>query len=265
MSDNPFHDVGSVFPGEVNITGVTPKTRVGEALKLMLEERFSQLPVMDNGEVLGVFSLWSLAHQLALAPDLKVQELEVGELMEQLPKVTVKDSVHSILNLLDRHDALLVDSPHGLQAVVTPIDVLQYFYRIARPFILIQEIELALRNLLEMCAPGAKLQGCINHAMAKECEKRGKPVPTSLNDLTFVHYQKIITCSDNWPVFEGLLGNNSQLVFTKLDRLREIRNKVFHFQSTVSLLDHQHLATSRDWLLGKLKRGLPSGEEQHHV
>lgn len=121
MSDNPFHDVGSVFPGEVNIVSVTPQTPAGEALKLMLEKRFSQLPVIENGEVLGVFSLWSLAQQLALAPQMKVQELEVGELMEQLPTVTVKDSVHSILSLLDRHDALLVNSPqHALRARALP-------------------------------------------------------------------------------------------------------------------------------------------------
>ena len=193
------------------------------------------------------------------------QDLEVGELMEQLPTVTVKDSVHSILSLLDRHDALLVDSPHGLQAVITSIDVLQYFYRVARPFILIQEIELALRNLIELCAPGQSLQGCINLALAKNFEKRKRPVPTNLNDMTFGNYQTIITCSDNWPVFEALLGRNLDLVSAKLERLREIRNKVFHFQSDITLLDHQHLATSRDWLLGKLKRGLPPGKEQGHA
>jgi CBS domain-containing protein len=54
MSDNPFHDVGSVFPGEVSIVSVTPRTPVGDALKIMLEKRFSQLPVMENGEVLGM-------------------------------------------------------------------------------------------------------------------------------------------------------------------------------------------------------------------
>ena len=61
MSDSPFHDVGSVFPGEISIVSLTPQTPAGEALKLMLEKRFSQLPVMEGGEVLGVFSLWSLA------------------------------------------------------------------------------------------------------------------------------------------------------------------------------------------------------------
>lgn len=269
MSDSPFHDVGSVFPGEVSIVSLKPQTPAGEALNLMLEKRFSQLPVMDNGEVLGVFSLWSLVQHLVLSPGIKVETLlksmEVGELMEQLPKVTVKESVHSILGLLERHDAVLVDSPHGLQAVATSSDVLRYFYKVARPYILLQEIELALRNLIELCAPDEKLKECIDRALAKSYEARKWSVPTNLKELSFEDYRTIIICSANWPVFEGLLGHNRDLVSAKLERLREIPNEVFHFRSDISLLDHQHLATARDWLLGKLKRGLPAGKEQSHV
>jgi CBS domain-containing protein len=269
VSDSPFHDVGSVFPGEVRIVSVTPQTPAGDALKLMLEKRFTQLPVMENGEVLGVFSLWSLAQNLVLSPGIKVENLlksmEVGELMEQLPKVTVKESVHSILGLLERHDAVLVDSPHGLQAVATSSDVLRYFYKVARPYILLQEIELALRNLIELCAPDEKLKECVDRALAKSYEARYWSVPTNLKEMSFEDYRAIIICSANWPVFEALLGHNRDLVSAKLERLREIRNEVFHFRSDISLLDHQHLATSRDWLLGKLKRGLPAGKEQSHV
>lgn len=269
MNDSPFHDVGSVFPGEVVIVSVPPRMHVGDALQLMLEKRFSQLPVMENGEVLGVFSLWSLAEHLPLSGGVKVQallaEMEVGELMEQLPRVTVKDSIHAILSQLERHDALLVDSPHGLQAVATSSDVLRYFYRVARPFILLQEIELALRNLIEICAPGEKLTECIERALAKSYEAKKWTLPSNLKEMTFEGYRSIIICPANWPIFEGLLGHNRDLVAAKLERLREIRNEVFHFRSDISLLDHQHLATSRDWLLGKLKRAQPTGLEKNHV
>lgn len=269
MSDSPFHEVGSVFPGEVNVVSVPPHTSVGTALQLMLEKRFSQLPVMENGEVLGVFSLWSLAQNLVLAPGIKIEALlktmEVGELMEQLPKVTVRESIHSILGHLERHEAVLVDSPHGLQAVATSTDVLRYFYKVARPYILLQEIELALRNLIELCAPDEKLNECIDRALAKSYEARKWTVPTNLSEMSFEDYRTIITCSGNWPVFEGLLGHNRELVSAKLERLREIRNDVFHFRADISLVDHQHLATSRDWLLGKLKRGVPVEKEQSHA
>ncbi len=269
MSDSHFHDVGSVFPGEVNVVSVAPETPAGDALRLMLEKRFSQLPVVENGEVLGVFSLWSLTQHLVLSPGIKVEavlkDMEVGDLMEQLPRITVKESLYSILHLLDRNDAVLVDSPHGLQAVATPSDVLRYFYKVARPFILLQEIELALRNLIEICAPNEELTTCIDRALAKSYQARNRPVPATLFEMTFEDYRTIITCSANWPVFEGLLGHNRDLVSAKLERLREIRNEVFHFRSDISLLDHQHLTTSRDWLLGKLRRAQSVEREGHHA
>jgi CBS domain-containing protein len=264
MAEEIFHDVGNLFPGEVEVVSVPPRMAVGDALQLMRERRFSQLPVVENGEVLGVFSLWSLAENLALFPQSKVQsmlqEMEVQELMEQLPRVTVKDSIHSILSRLERHDALLVDSPRGLQAIATPSDVLRYFYRVARPFILLQEIELALRSLIEICAPDDKLQTCIERALSKTYQGRGRTLPTNLLEMTFEEYRTIITCVDNWPMFEGTLGHNRDLISAKLERLRIIRNEVFHFRSEITVLDYQHLATAREEFLGKLRRAVSRKE-----
>jgi CBS domain-containing protein len=267
--DNPFHDVGNIFPGEIELQTVAPDTRVGDALRLMMEKRFSQLPVIENGEVLGMFSLWSLAHHLSLSPGLKVQtllqELEVGDVMEQVPKITVKDSIHSILDQLERHEALLVDSPHGLQAIATSTDVLRYFYRVARPFILLQEIEMGLREIIHMCAPGAHLTECIDRALIRSYQARGGTAPQKLEEMSFEDYRSIITSGQNWPLFENVLGHNRDLVSAKLERLRSIRNDVFHFRSDISILDYQTLANAREWLLGKLKRGLTVGKEEGHV
>jgi hypothetical protein len=266
MSENPFHEVGNVFPGEVSILTIPPQTTVGKALKIMLEKRFSQLPVVENGEVIGVFSLWSVAQHLCSSRSNRVQKefnnLEVGELLELLPRVKVTDGIDFILNLLERHDALILDSPHGPQAVVTASDILSYYYKIARSYILLQEIELALRNLIAICAPGEELQACIGCALAKHYQGRNMAVPTGLEEMSFDDYRAIITCLSNWPIFESLFGRNRDFVSARLERVRDIRNRVFHFRSDIDFLDHQHLASSRDWLLGKLKHGVPAKKEK---
>ena len=46
-----------------------------------------------------------------------MQDLPVEDVMEQLPTVTVDDNLDTVLEQLERHDAVLVSSPHGLQAV----------------------------------------------------------------------------------------------------------------------------------------------------
>jgi len=265
MDNRPFHEVGNLFPGETSVESVSGETPVLDALEIMLEKRYSQLPVMDNGVVRGVFSLWSLAHQVAIAPALKIDGLLVEDVMEDLPFVTVKDSLHYTLGLLEQHEALLVNSPHGLQAMVTAFDVLRYFYHVARPFILIWEIELALRSLIELCAPGDKLKECINQALAKNYERRGLPVPTELHELAFEDYRSIIISSKNWSLFEGVLGRNRELVSSKLERTRKIRNDAFHFRRDISLLDYQTLVSVREWLLDKTRQAETTQKEGEHV
>jgi len=252
--DGPFHEVGNIFPGETSVESVPGETPVVEALKIMLEKRYSQLPVVEKGTVRGAFSLWSLAHQLATAPTLKVSDLTVEDVMEQLPTVTVRDSLHSIVTQLDQHEALLVGSPHGLQAILTSFDVLRYFYRVARPFILIQEIELALRSLIHLCAPGDKLKDCIDAALVPAYEKTGRAAPTELHELAFEDYRTLVHSKHNWPLFQGVVGHNSQVVSARLEEIRKIRNNVFHFRREISLLEYGTLASAREWLLEKIRR-----------
>jgi len=116
---SPFHDVGSIFPGDIDLVSVEPSTTVAEALRLMAPNRYSQVPVIGDGRVRGVFSLWSLAHHLMDAPNVSPHDLFVEDVMEQIPDVTVDDPLDRVLEHLNRHDAVLVKSPHGVQAITT--------------------------------------------------------------------------------------------------------------------------------------------------
>ena len=46
-----FHDVGKLFRGEITVGSIEPGTTVEQVLKIMLEHRYSQLPVVEDGEV----------------------------------------------------------------------------------------------------------------------------------------------------------------------------------------------------------------------
>jgi CBS domain-containing protein len=249
-----FQDVGRLFPGETNVRTVPSGTMIRDALKLMLELRYSQLPIVDDGRVRGVFSLWSLARQVASTPKMNPAELSVEDVMENVPTVTVDDSLHEVLDLLSRFEALLVGSPRGLQAIATQADMLRYFYSIARPFVLLQEIELALRAVILRAAPGEKLQQCIDNAIRGFYEKvRKKEPPSRLEDMTFEDYRMLIISAKNWPLFQDMLGRNVDFITTRLERIRDLRNDVFHFRSDLAVVDHQTLALTRDWLLDKLR------------
>lgn len=57
--DAPSHDVASwMTPDPMT---VTPDTPTGDALKTMLANNFRHLPVMENGDVIGIVSIRDLA------------------------------------------------------------------------------------------------------------------------------------------------------------------------------------------------------------
>jgi hypothetical protein len=48
-------------------------------------------------------------------------------------------------DFIDRYDSALIGEPNRLQGIVTAMDILRYLYRVASPFVLLAEFELALR------------------------------------------------------------------------------------------------------------------------
>lgn len=248
-----FHDVGSLFPGDVEPMSVSPHTSVGDALRLMRTHRYSQLPVLDGDRLRGVFSLWSLAQQVLDSPKLPLHDLAVEDLMEELPAVTVDDALDTVLEHLNRSDAVVVRSEHGIQAIATATDALNYFARVARPFVLLQEIELSLRALIGACVSDEQLHECVERALRSRYEHAGRPLPLQLTDMTLEDYRTLITARNNWQYFDGSIGRNRDLVASKLERLVKIRNSVFHFREPISVGDHQTLAGMRNWLLDKAR------------
>lgn len=259
--NHPFQDVGRIFPDETDVVSVESGTTVREALEIMLANRYSQLPVVSGERVRGVFSLWSLAGSLVELEKFSTKDLVVEDVMERLPTVSVRDSLEDVLGHLSKHDAVLVLSPRGLQAVATATDVLDYFYGLARPYLLLQEIELSLRSLISACLTPEELNECIDRALRKSAEIQGRRVPSSLNELSFEDYRTLIGARANWPLFEGTLGRSRELVTSKLARVRDIRNSVFHFKGPISVIDHETLAGARNWLLDKTRTANEAEDE----
>jgi hypothetical protein len=49
---------------------------------------------------------------------------------------------------MDRDNGILIGAPDRLVGILTPMDFLRYLYQVASPFVMVSEIELALRALI---------------------------------------------------------------------------------------------------------------------
>ena len=64
LASELFHRINRIIPTNQKLLTVPPKCKVREAVALMRAHGFSQIPVVEGNEVLGVFSFRSLARFL---------------------------------------------------------------------------------------------------------------------------------------------------------------------------------------------------------
>lgn len=217
---------------------------------MMQDRRFSQLLVMDGVQLRGFFSLWDLARLVIESPGLSLEEVTVGDVMDAVaPRITVDDGLDHALHLLQQHEALVVVSPHGPQAVLTHTDALLYLHRVARRFFLIEEIERTLRTLIRRCTPGALFDECAAGALSKKYELRNASLPSCLEDMTLEDCVSLIDNKKNYEHFKTALGQLRELARGRLGSVVRLRNDIFHFKREVTTGELDTLRATRDWLV----------------
>ena len=246
-----FHMVQSLIPEGQQVATIPPYTRVADAIELMNDQRFSQLPVVSGNAVLGVFSYRSLTKGLTeLGPiDTDFRELPVDEFMEPIPYVQPIDKWESILEHLDQEDVVLLGNRDDIQGILTSMDVLGFLHRLASPFLMLAEIELSLRRIIEDCVSEQELKKCgLNSLHGKY---PAEEMPASPSDMTFNDYVQIIGDGRNWPFFEPAFGKGNWLrkkTVARLTEVRNLRNDIFHFRRQLEDVDYDTLVQHRDWL-----------------
>ena len=254
-----FHQINRIIPEDQVVLSVPPSYLAREAISLMRRHGYSQLPVIDNDEVLGVFSFRSFSLEVAKLSleELTKQrsapgDLRVDDLMEQFEFARVTQEMSKVFNAMDRDNGVLIGTPDNLIGVLTPMDFLRYLYRVASPFVMVSEIELALRALIRVVMDDRQLATAAHRSLS--AVYRDGNIPTRLEDMTFDNYQSIVAHGDNWNEFSGVLGSNRSLTAGKLKEIGSIRNDLFHFKREITVEDHETLASHRDWLLVKVKQ-----------
>ena len=249
-----FHLVNSLLPDEQSVVSVRPGTLVRDALALMRQYGFSQLPVMEGELVVGVFSYRSFASWAAGQTTVPLDRIEVDDCLEDFEFVRATADLEVMFAYLDRDGAVLVGDPDRLIAVATPTDVIQYLYSVTHPFVLIQEIELVLRGLVHAAVAKAELPLYILRAISSKYKNADGPIPTELVDLTFTDLVQTVTHGTNYAdIFCKILGRNRESARGYLSPVTNIRNDVFHFRRRISGEDLQTLANTRVWLLRKAR------------
>ena len=256
-----FHRINRIIPEDQSLLTIPPNCLVKDAVVLMKQHGYTQIPIVQNGEVLGVFSFRSFATGVANTTLQEWQkqrcapgDLPVDEFREDFEFARVTEEMSRVFDAIDRDDGILIGTPERLIGILTPMDFLRYLYQVTSPFVMVSEIELSLRALIRIAMSPEQIVLAANRCLVSVYKIVDK-VPTSLEEMTFDNYRTLVSYGEYWQkFFEPVFSGNRTRMVGKLKEIGDIRNDLFHFKREITMQDHQTLAGHRNWLLSKIKQ-----------
>ncbi len=193
---------------------VAPDARLVEATTLMRLYDYSQLPVMTtDSTVKGAVSWRSVGEAYAQGhcPEF------VRDCMEEAHEIKIDETLANAADRICRHDYVLIRDKGKITGIVTAADLAIQFRQHAYPFLLVEEIELHLRNLV---------RGRFTVGELRESSDGGKEI-FGPSDLTLGGYCRLLEKEENWGKIE--FNADRKAFLDRLDEARRIRNSIVHF------------------------------------
>ncbi|GAB3971619.1 CBS domain-containing protein [Plantactinospora veratri] len=206
--------LGNLLSNDEPLVSVSPSASLQEAITIMRLNDFSQLAVLNTPDELhGAVSWKSIA---------QAQHADPGATLSgMITAAKVFDYDVRLLDVIDvlwREDFVFVRDFDGeITGIITAADVVHKYDETATPFLLIGEIDQELRRLIQNTFDlEAAQQAC-----------GGKKNLKGFDHMTMGQYQLVISNAECWQALGWPLDRT---VFVKrLDEIRQIRNRVMHF------------------------------------
>ena len=242
----PFGPAQALIPESQKLVTISDSQLVWEALELMSDQGYSQLPVLDDlGHLCGIFSYESFAQrsfELRGASN-KVVDLPVRECLSNRYRLIPPDTfIDTEGENWSERDFVLVGTREKLIGILTLTDVWAVLNDFAECFVLLFEIETELREFISEVIPDEQLPETFSYLRKNQ---NSRPV-SSLDDLTFEQYKELISHAKVWPHFEKIFGSQKGLLNVDLNEVATIRNEIFHFRKRAGNADADRLRRFRD-------------------
>jgi len=227
------------------------KTSVHDALELMIRHDYSQLPVVtESGKLLGLVSEKSIIKSyFHTGGKVDLMAVEVDHCLEDAYQIGASQDLFKALGLLKNVYAVVVVEGEAPIAILTNYDTAHFFRDFSEGLMLVEDIEVSLRHLIEDTFPERVAQeGAFSKAFGPRNAENARDMP-DLDRMTFSEIMLVI--NKNWPAFEKVLGN-PRMFTNVMDPIREIRNQLAHFRGRLEIVQRDALLNGWQWLRVRL-------------
>ena len=216
---DPTFRIGSLPAANKPVTTVGQDDALNKAVTKMLQFDYSQLPIMHGErEVKGMISWKSIASRYSIGGE----SCRVLHCREDAQVVDGNGTLFDAIPTIVKHGYVLVRDPQDrrITGIVTASDLSLQFQQLAEPFLLLREIELHIRQLLQDKVSPEDFEWLASADTTA-------PMPKSISDLSFGGYIRLLQRPQVWARLA--LNIDQASLTTQLEEVRQIRNDVMHF------------------------------------
>src|SRR5712692_7380333 len=200
---------------------------IRDALKCMIENDFTQLPVVDKDQdLMGIISEQRIMRMYYhLVEGVSLLDLQVDHCLAPAVTLPSDRDVFEALNRLKDKDVFAIVVVKGSKpiGILTDYDMTQFFRDISEGLIFVEDIEFTLRQHIEKAFPEEhSMMAALMAAFKQDRSDPSKPAKAFAR-LTLYEYIQLMTNERNWPKFKGILEPKG--LFVKLmEPVTETRN-----------------------------------------
>jgi len=229
------HKIGALLGRDRELATVVATDPLRRAVTIMVGNGFSQLPVVKDGGtrarnyagLKGVVS-WSSIGKKIIKPGLDVEK-PVSNFMDEPERCSKCGSDALIKDVVDQlhregNEYVIVVDGGIIQGMVTHYDIAQAYAKLVDPFMDIERIEIALRDLLDNAGITPDIA---NETLKEVCGEKGFRRIGQISDLEFAQYHHLV--SKLWDKLN--IGWSKAEFLKRLGEVREVRNRIMHFRS----------------------------------
>ncbi len=266
--------LGRLIEDRPGATTIGEHDSIAAAMELMLENDFSQLPVVEGDRAIGLITALGVARCTHLIPE-AVGRLRVFHAIDRLPaRASMRETIWRGLDIMRGAPALLIEDETGaLLGLLTDYDFSAFLRALTEDAQTIHDVESTVKELVENHyaedpdalheAIARQVRGTLRTSMGAvrrvvdACAGGGDVTQKAFEDaferhvvgdvtvefdgLSFSEHISLLMNGACWSSYEDDLGLPKPVLQGLLDGAREARNRVAHHRGTLSVTDRAGL------------------------
>ena len=143
-----LYPIEELIKGQGKLVFVKKDMKVGDAIALMMEHDYSQLPIVnDEGELTGIITEQSIINSyFNIGDDCALLDMTVDHCRSKHIPISPKDDIFDALDILKKVSAVVVVENNKPVGIVTDYDTTVFFHNYSDGMFQVQGVETSLRH-----------------------------------------------------------------------------------------------------------------------